>query len=234
VRAEHDSWAGAQGLMRAFIGTAKDAGGSVTTGLYVVDIPRSIDITTADAGSATRYPRPPKGLIVRRLAGKVEAGIVRGSLDGARIAYYALDSKGVRQIFLIATQGSDQHADPAMRPIQATTLAGGAASGLRWHPSGNSIAVLSENGVAVTCVKPGPLFGKTIWLTRHGAGAPPAEALVWSPDGKLLAYNRRVPTSDAAGRAVKDVTGKDFRQIFLVDFPDADKNGIADMVERDR
>jgi hypothetical protein len=50
----------------------------------------------------------------------------------------------------------------------------------------------------------------------------------------LLAYNRRVPTSDAAGRAVKDVTGKDFRQIFLVEFPDADKNGIADMVERDR
>jgi hypothetical protein len=121
-----------------------------------------------------------------------------------------------------------------MRPMQATTLAAGAAAGLRWHPSGNSIAVLSEDGVAVTCVKPGPLFGKTAWITRHGAGAAPTEALVWSPDGKRLAFNRRVPTVDAAGKAVKDAAGRDFRQIFLVDFPDGNGNGIADPVEAGR
>lgn len=232
VRAVDDSWVGAKGLMRAFIGSVKDNDASIATSLFVVDIPENVDITTADSGTATRYPAPPKGLQVRRLAKSVAPGIVRGSLDGARVAYYANDNNGVRQVFLINARGSDQHSDPAMRPIQATTLPAGAAAGLRWHPSGNSIAVLSDNGVAVTCVKPGPLFGKTIWLTRHGSGAPPAEALVWSRDGRLLAFNRRVPNADAAGRPVKDAAGEDFRQIFLVEFPDKNDNGIADPVEQ--
>lgn len=234
VRAADDSWVGAKGLMRAFIGQTKEEGGGTAGSLFVVDIPEDVDVTTADAGTAESYPKPPKGLRVRRLARSVAQGIVRGSLDGRRVAYYANDSNGVRQVFLIDSHGSDQHTDPAMRPIQATSLPGSAVAGLRWHPSGNSIAVISENGVAVTCVKPGPLFGKTMWLTRHGPGAPPAEALVWSRDGKLLAYNRRVPTLDAGGKTVKDATGKDFRQIFLVEFPDKNGDGIADPVGSDQ
>lgn len=232
VRAADDSWVGAQGLMRAFIGTVKQAGGQTATSLFAVDIPADVDVTSADPGSATRYPRPPKGLQIRRLVRDASPGIVRGSPDGSRIAYYANDGNGVRQVFLIHSHGSDEHGDPGMRPIQATSLPAGAAAGLRWHPSGRSIAVLSEDGVAVTCVQPGPLFGKSIWLTRHGAGARPAEALVWSPDGRLLAFNRRVPALDAAGRPVKDATGKDFRQIFLVNFPDTNRNGIADPTEQ--
>lgn len=226
VRAADDAWVGPKGLMRAFVGSAKDEQGRLVNSLYVVDIPANVDVTTADSGSATRYPAPPKGLRIRRLAPAEAPGIVRGSRDGSRIAYYARDAAGIRQVFIVDSQGS------APRPVQATSLPAGAAAGLRWHPSGNSIAVLSENGVASVCVKPGPLFGKTVWLTRHGAGAPPAEALVWSPDGKLLAFNRRVPTQDANGKPVKDAAGKDFRQIFLVDFPDANANGIADSVER--
>jgi hypothetical protein len=220
VRAEDDSWVGARGLMRAFIGTVSNGGGSTSTSLFVVDIPETLDITTANSGTATLYPKPPKGLHIRRLASKVAKGVVRGAPDGTRIAYYANDRNGVRQIFVIDSHGSDQHADPAMRPVQVTSLPAGAASGLRWHPSGNSIAVISDNGVAVTGVKPGPLFGKTTWLTRHGSGVPPAEGLVWSHDGRLLAFNRHVPTADAAGNQVKDAAGKDFRQIFVVAFPE--------------
>ena len=231
VRAADDSWVGAQGLMRAFIGSTKDAAGRLSTSLYVVDIPQNVDVTTAGAGTATRYPTPPQGLRVRRLARAESPGVVRGSLDGARIAYYAKDAKGVRQVFLIDAHGSDQNSNAALRPVQATFLPAGAAAGLRWHPSGNSIAVLSANGVAATCVQPGPLFGKTIWLTRSGAGALPAEALVWSPDGSLLAFNRRVPAADAAGKPLKDAAGLDFRQIFLVAFPDRNRNGIADPIE---
>ncbi|MCC6585743.1 MAG: DUF3748 domain-containing protein [Bryobacterales bacterium] len=226
VRAADDSWVGQKGLMRAFIGNAKTQDGGAATSLYVVDIPENTDFTTADSGTATRYPAPPKGLKIRRLAQHAATpGIVRGSHDGTRIAYYATDSNGVRQIFIVDSQASDPH------PTQVTKLPSGAASGLRWHPSGNSIAVLSENGIAVTCVKPGPLFGKTVWLTRHGAGAAPAEALVWSPDGKLLAFNRRVPAVDEKGKPAHDATGKDFKQIVLVDFPDSNGNGIPDTLE---
>lgn len=227
VRAADDSWVDPKGLMRAFIGTVKNQDDSTATSLFVVDIPENTDFTTAESGTANRYPTPPKGLKIRRLAQHAATpGIVRGSHDGTKIAYYATGSNGVRQIFIVDSQGPE-----SQPPVQATSLPAGAASGLRWHPSGNSIVVLSENGIAATCVKPGPLFGKTVWLTRHGAGTPPAEALVWSPDGKQLAFNRRVPTVDGNGKPAKDATAKDFKQIFLVDFPDKNGNGIPDGVE---
>jgi len=230
-RAADDSWVGAKGLMRAFIGNVKEDNGSVMSSLFVVDIPENVDMTTADSGARTRYPVAPRGVAIRRLTRTPAAGITRGSLDGTRIAYFANDSRGIRQVFLIDALGSDQHPDPAMRPVQATSLAVNASGGLRWHPSGNSIAVQSENGVVAVCVKPGPQFGKSVWLTEHGVGVTAAEALVWSRDGKMLAFNRRVPTYDATGRLVKDAGGNDFRQIFLVEFPDANGNGIADSVE---
>jgi hypothetical protein len=230
VRAADDSWVGAKGLMRAFIGNVKEASGSVTSSLFVVDIPENVDITTASSGTRTTYPTPPRGTTIRRLTSTPAAGIARGSLDGTRIGYFATVD-GVRQAFIINALGSDQHPDAAMRPVQVTRLPAGASGGLRWHPSGNSIAVQSDNGVAAVCVQPGPLFGKTVWLTQHGTSVPAVEGLVWSRDGKLLAFNRRVPTYDSTGKLVKDAGGNDFRQIFLVRFPDRNGNGIADAAE---
>lgn len=229
-RAADDSWVGTKGLMRAFIGNVKEANGTVMSSLFVVDIPESVDITTADSGTKTKYPSPPQGTAIRRLTTTPAAGIVRGSPDGTRIGYYAMVD-GVRQVFLINSIGSDQHPDPAMRPVQATRLEQGASGGLRWHPTGNSIAVQSDNGIAAVCVQPGPQFGKTVWLTQHGATVAAVEGLVWSRDGKLLAFNRRVPTYDSTGALVKDAAGRDFRQIFLVRFPDRNGNGIADSAE---
>lgn len=230
-RAADDSWVGANALMRAFIGNVKEANGTVTSSLFVVDVPENVDVTTADSGTTTRFPSPPKGTTIRRLTRTPAAGIVRGSLDGTRIGYYATAADGSRQVFLINSKGSDQDPNPAMRPVQATQLDKGATGGLRWHPSGNSIAVISDNGVAAVCVQPGAMFGKSYWLTTHGADVPAADALVWSRDGRRLAFNRRVPTYDSTGKLVKDAGGSDFRQIFLVNFPDANGNGIADPIE---
>jgi uncharacterized protein (TIGR03437 family) len=168
---------------------------------------------------------------IRRLTHPPASGIVRGSHDGTRVAYYATAPDGTRQVFLIPAKGSDRDPDPAMRPLQATFLEKPASGGLRWHPSGNSIAVLSDNGVAVTCVKPGPLFGLSYFLTQRGAQLAAPEALVWSRDGRLLAFNRRVPTADAQGNLVKDFNKNDFRQIFITSFPDDNQNGIADPIE---
>lgn len=230
-RAADDSWIGAKGLMRGFIGSVREADGSLTSSLFVVDVPETVDVTTAGAGSKTEYPTPPKGVVVRRLTHTPASGIVRGSHDGAWAGYFANAGDGVRQVFIIRSDGSDRDPDPARRPLQATALEKGAAAGLRWHPSGNSVAVLSDNGVAVACVQPGSLFGVSYFLTPHGSDLAAPEALVWSRDGRRLAFNRRVPTYDAAGKLVKDFNGRDFRQIFLTNFPDDNHNGIADPIE---
>ena len=121
-----------------------------------------------------------------------------------------------------------------MRPIQATFFKGGARSGLRWHPSGKTISVVSDRGVAAVCVEPGPLFGKSCFLTPHGAAQPNADAVAWSNSGKMIAFNRPVPTRNDQGVIAKDATGRDFLQVFVADFPDANNNGIADPIESGR
>jgi Tol biopolymer transport system component len=226
-----DSWVGQKGLMRAFIGKVKEPSGDYTTSLFVVDVPENVDITTSYSGTRARYLAPPKGVTVRRLTHQQASGIARGSRDGKRIAYFAKDANGVSQVFLIDSHGSDQDSNPALHPVQATFFKRGVKSGLRWHPSDNTISVVSDNGVAAVCVKPGPLFGKTYFLTPRGATLAQVDAPVWSNSGKQIAYNRRVPTKNEQGLAALDAGGRDFLQIFVADFPDANNNGIADPLE---
>ncbi len=226
-KAYGDSWVGSEGAMRAFIGKVRNEDGdSYTESLFVVDVPKDVDITSADSGSASRFPTPPKGINIRRLTHAHAEGIVRGTPDGGRIAYYANAHDGTLQVFIIPSNGSDRDPDPKKHPIQATQFANGAGPGLRWHPSGNSIACIADNRVAITTVKPGPHFGETKYLT------PPDDAersqLVWSPDGDVLAFNKPVPTKNDAGKHVRTYDGKEFSQIFLIDFPDADNDGIMD------
>ncbi|HEO72529.1 MAG TPA: DUF3748 domain-containing protein, partial [Candidatus Hydrogenedentes bacterium] len=157
-----DSWVGREGLMRAFIGKVRaEDGESYEESLFVVDVPRDVDITTAYPGSATRLPSPPEGVRIRRLTHAHAEGIVRGTPEGDRIAYYAIAADGTRQVFIIASDG-------ATPPIQATHFPHGVDSGLRWHPSGNTLFCISHNGVAATCVKPGERFGETVFLTPQG------------------------------------------------------------------
>lgn len=226
-KAYGDSWVGREGTMRAFIGKVRnDDGETYAESLFVIDVPKDVDIATADSGSATQYPSPPDGIGIRRLMHSHAEGIVRGTRDGDRIAYYAKGADGLLQVFIIPSDGSDRDPDESKRPVQATHFPGGAGPGLRWHPSGNSIACVANNHVAVTCVKPGPRFGETRYLT------PPDNAersqLVWSPDGSVLAFNKPIPTYDESGNHVRAYDGSDFSQIFVVDFPDADSDGVAD------
>ena len=205
--------------MRAFIGKIRNADG-ITYGesLFVADVPLEVDITTADSGNATRYPVPPKGVSVRRLTHSWAAGIVRGAPDGSQIAYYAKDTDGRSQIFLIDARGSDEAESPRLHPRQATFLEHGTEAGLRWHPDGKSIICISDNGIVMTCVQEGPSFGKSVFLTPKGDGKD-RHAPVFSPDGRSIAYNCSKETFDQEGRCVKNYAGKDFVQIFMLELP---------------
>jgi len=221
-----DSWIGEHGLMRGFIGKVKEEDGTYTDSLFVVDVPANVDITTADSGSATRFPSPPKGVSIRRLTHTPASGNVRGTVKGDRIAYFAKDADGKNQVFIIPSNGSDKDPDPAKHPVQATHLPKGAAS-VRWHPSGNSIVCESNGAIVATCVKPGSDFGKSVFLTPQADGKDRGQ-LVMSPDGKLLAYNKAVPTKGKDGKSVKTYNGADPTQIFILPFPDANNDGVAD------
>lgn len=226
--ASADSWVGREGLMRAFIGKVRnDDGETYETSLFVVDIPKDVDITTADSGGPDRYPAPPKGTAIRRLTHTWAGGTVRGSFDGTRIAYHAKAPDGTTQVFVIAADGSDQSPDPEKQPKQATHLPEGSADGIRWHPSGNTVFSISNNGIVATCVQPGPLFGRSVFLTPQG-DSPERIKLTSSQDGTLLAFNKPVPTKDADGNLVKAFDGTDILQIFLVAFPDENGDGLVD------
>ena len=219
-QAAGDSWVGRHGTMRAFIGKVRKADGkNYDESLFVVDIPNTVDITTADSGSPNRFPTPPKGLTIRRLTHTNAGGVVRGTVQGDRIAYYANAADGTRQVFVIASDGSDQDPNPAKRPIQLTHFPKGSSTGIRWRPDGASVFSISNNAIVETWALPGEKFGKSRFLTPQG-DAPVRNDLVLSPAGKLAAYTKEIPTRDAGGKVVKTYSGNDFVQIFVLDVPE--------------
>ncbi|WP_198439760.1 DUF3748 domain-containing protein [Pareuzebyella sediminis] len=186
-RAYGDSWIDSLGTKRAFIGKVRAENGiDYENSLFVAEIPESTDITTAFSGDVNTYPTPPKGVTIRRLTHSIhDEGIVRGSYDGRRIAYLSVDSKGVLQVFVIPVEGSDTSEDTVMRPKQVTHFDSNAGY-VRWHPSNDWLFSISRGKVYASYVGDLSVFGKSILLTPDNLQR---EALVVSPDGKLLAYN---------------------------------------------
>lgn len=216
-KAYGDSWVDPRGTMRAFIGKVRNKDGiGYEESLFVVDVPSDVDITSADSGNTKRFPSPPEGISIRRLTHSWASGIVRGSPDGKSIAYFGKDVEGRSQVFIINALGSDLSEQPEMRPRQVSFLEHGTESGLRWHPSGKWLICVSNDGIAKILVDDGPDFGKTIFLTPQGDGAD-RHAPVISPDGKRIAYNKRIATFDTQGHVLKNYAGEDFVQIFVID-----------------
>lgn len=211
-----DSWVGPHGEHRALIGKIRNADGvTYDQSLFVVDLPKDIALATIDSGGPTRFPAPPKGITIRRLTHAWADGVVRGSHDGSRIAYYAKDASGQAQIFVVPVDGGDTHKDPAKRPQQLTRFPGGVAQFHRWHPSGDTLfCITAKNAIVAIDTHPGAGFGAVTPLTPEGG--PERSRLVLSPDGNTLAYNRPVPATGPDGNPLRTYDGKDFLQIFTL------------------
>lgn len=213
-----DSWVGPQGRLRAFIGKVRnDDGKTYSESLFTAEIPETADITSADSGDATRFPTPPPGVSVRRLTHDWAMGVVRGSPDGAQIAYYGRDTEGRSQVYVIPADGSDQDPSPTKHPRPLTRLALGAQSGLRWHPSGKAVFCISAGAIVAVCAEPGPDFGKSAFLTPQDGIQ--RSNLVVSPDGRHVAYNR--PGARGSGSSTGNYRGEPFLQVFALDLPDS-------------
>lgn len=205
-KAFEEGWVGTNGYVRvdgsrqrhalAFQGHVVTPNGEAIPEVFIVDLPD--DLTQAGdgplAGSETRMPFPPKGCVQRRLtftAQKQFPGIqgprhwLRCSPDGSRIAFLMKDDAGLAQLWTVSPNGGE--------PRQLTCNPQPIASTFTWSPDGRFIAHVMDNTV---CLTEGNT-GKTIRLTARGdhAAAPRPEACVFSPDGKRIAYVRRVTES---------------------------------------
>jgi hypothetical protein len=208
-----DSWVDENGTKRAFIGKVRAANGvDYETSLFVVEIPDNVDITTAYSGDKDTYPTPPKGVTYRRLThSTTDDGIVRGSYNGENIAYLSEDEKGIKQVFVIATDGSDLSNDPDKRPKQLTKFTSD-ASNVRWRFSDNFLFSISEGKIYVTSVGNSTNFGKTNVLTSDDLTR---GNLVVSPKGDMLAYTIKIKDKKSS-LVVEGKIKDEFDQIFVM------------------
>jgi dipeptidyl aminopeptidase/acylaminoacyl peptidase len=210
-RAFEECWVPRPGGPRtlAFLGNVTAADGREHAEVFLVELPADLSVAVegrALEGTETRRPAPPSGTVQRRItftAGRKFPGVVtaprhwlRASPDGSAIAFLMKDDAGEPQLWTTAPAGGE--------PRQVTRNPAGVSSAFSWSPDGRRIAHVMDGSVCVTDVA----HGVTSRLTprAEGESVPLALACVFSPDGRRVAYQRKVRGA-----------GGVFAQIFTVD-----------------
>jgi Tol biopolymer transport system component len=179
----------------AFQGQVLTLKGETMSEVFIADLPD--DLTKPGdgplCGTETRAPYPPKGTVQRRLTFTADhrfPGIqgprqwLRSSPDGSQIAFLMKDDAGVVQLWTVSPNGG---------PIrQVTKNPWPVASAFTWSPDGRQIAHVADNSVCVTDVTSG--HTRRLTIRTDNVAAPRSEACVFSPDGKSIAFVRRVPS----------------------------------------
>ena len=204
TRAYEEGWIGRQGYTKpdgrrqrwalAFIGDTVSANGEKLPEVFIVDLPeQDEDYRLAGdgplQGTPVSLPAPPRGVKQRRLtftADRLFPGVVlqprhwlRASPDGTLIAFLMKDDHGVVQLWTLSPNGGE--------PLQISYTPHGVQSAFSWHPDGQSLALVSDNCIMVLDVR----SGKMRALTERTDVAPCADAVVFSPDGKKVAFMRQ-------------------------------------------
>ncbi|MCL4180672.1 MAG: DUF3748 domain-containing protein [Verrucomicrobia bacterium] len=216
IRACEEGWIGANGYRRgdgrrqlralAFQGQILTERGETVSEVFVVDLPD--DLTAPGegplAGTETRRPAPPLGTVQRRLTQTEHRRFpglqgprhwLRCSPDGEQIAFLMKDDDGIAQLWTISPRGG--------QPVQRTRHPWPIASTFTWSSDSRRIAHVMDNSVFVTDIETG--VSTRLTARANDADAPRPEACVFSPDGRQIAYVRRLPDGDSR-----------FNQIFVV------------------
>lgn len=188
----------------AFLGMVTACDGRQHAEVFVVDLPDDLtrESTAPMAGTETRRPAPPAGVVQRRLTfteSRSPRGValvprhwIRSSPDGSRLAFLMHDEAGLAQLWSVSPLGGE--------PRQISRHPWSVASSFTWSPDGRWIAHIMDGSVWITDAETGE--ARRLTPRRIGDDAPEAFACVFSPDGRRIAYTRRI-----AGHA----------QIFAVD-----------------
>ena len=216
-KAFSDAWIGANGYLRedgtrqkkaiAFQGHVVTENGDTISETFIVDIPNDVTVPPTDGpleGTSTRRPLPPRGTVQRRLtftANRKFPGIqgvrhwLRSSPDGSHIAFLMKDDSGVVQMWTVAPTGG--------APVQITFNHHDISSAFSWASNGRYVSHSMDESICVS-----DIVGKTTTrLTNRDPSRPiRPEACVFSPDGKQIAYIRRITSENAT-----------WNQVFVVD-----------------
>ena len=208
-KAFEEGWVGSAGYLRAdgsrqrhalaFQGHVMTADGATIAEVFVVDLPDDPAGLAEPGdgplvGTTLRRPFPPRGVRQRRLtstADRKHPGIqgprhwLRSSPDGARIAFLMRDDAGVVQLFAVSPLGGE--------PVQVTRDPWGIASAFTWSPDGRHIAYAADGSVMTVEVATG--MSRRLTPHRADGSLPRPEAVVFSPDGRSVAFMRRVATA---------------------------------------
>ena len=212
-RACEEGWVGDKGYRKldgsqqrwalAFIGDTLSASGEKVPELFIVDLPDDETAwRTAGAepleGTETTPPAPPACVRQRRLTFTHQRRFpglvsqprhwVRSNPDGSKLAFLMKDENGVVQMWLTSPDGGE--------PQQLTQVETDIQSAFNWHPCGKFLGFVLGNQVVLCDAQ----SGEIIPLTQPCPDALSADAIVFSPDGKSIAW-------------MQDVSG--FRQIFI-------------------
>jgi hypothetical protein len=181
-RACEEAWVGDTRTL-AFQGTVNINGQAVPE-VFVAELPDDLTIPGDGPleGTLTERPFPPKGVTQRRLTHGGVGGPrhwLRSSPDGNRIGFLRPDAAGVVQLWTVTLAGHSR---------QVTTGCQSVESCFTWHPDGERVAGVIGGRV---CVIDATTGGVTP-LTEPGEHPPQPEACVFSPDGTMVAFVRKV------------------------------------------
>ena len=202
-RACEEAWVGVKGYVRpdgtrqkralAFQGSVVRTNGESIFEVFIADLPD--DLAKPDDGplalTDTHRPCPPKEVTQRRLtytADRIFPGIqgprhwLRSSPDGSHIAFLMKDEAGIVQLWTVSPNGG--------AVAQLTHNQWSVASAFTWSPDGGRIAHVMDNSVFLT----DSLTGQSRRVTDRVSDetSPLSEACVFSPDGKKIAFMRRI------------------------------------------
>ncbi|MCL9674281.1 DUF3748 domain-containing protein [Citrobacter sp. MNAZ 1397] len=192
-RAYEEGWVGNDKL--AFIGDTLSLTGEKVPELFIVDLPKEAQGWKQPGdrplqGTPTSLPAPPAGVSQRRLTfthqrafpglANVPRHWVRSNPQGTAIAFLMRDDAGIVQLWLISPQGGE--------PQQLTHTETGIQSAFNWHPSGMALGFVLDNRIALCDAACGDI---TFLTTDHG-NPPSADAVVFSPDGRYIAWMEEI------------------------------------------
>lgn len=212
-KAFDEGWIGTNGYIRkngkrqkraiAFQGNVRDKNGKTKTEVFVADIPD--DITKANPGcplegTSTTRACVPVGLKQTRIT-FTDKGIIgprfwlRTTPDGKWIGFFSTDDKNIVQLFLVSPNGGE---------IKQLTHNSYSIEGpFNFSPDGKKVCYISDNSIFITHLQNGLSERLTIKSTESDK---PTGPVVWSNNGKMLAYNRYV----------KAGSGERYLQVFLL------------------